>query len=688
RRADLGRLAAVLGVAAAAVWGELLDGLNHAALDVLQSMQGPPAATPVGLVALDEAAYLDRDVLFEREALAGLLRGLLAGGARAVGVDVIHHRPSRAPHEGRDEPWAALAEDPRVTHVTAPLARSADARVGEERSGAALGACALDLPSVTARAPKRRRLPGESERAAVRAWQAAALRFDARSPDPARLDAPGAPVAPGELQDEGLAWVARERHARLASEPRLLLPFARLLERASGVAHVGLYPDSDGVVRHAPLLLRSGDRVFPSLGLLLAARALGAGLEHISYAQSTVTLSPPGRAPVLIPVDECARLTLRVRGEPSQRPQAPVLALIGDEGRAPPPAEVLVVSPTALAAGGWGAVSHWRHAPLSLAHLLTAENILNGDFVRVAPRRWALAWALLLCGAAFWHAQRARAGHALALVLGHAGVAAGVSLGALLGWGLQTPLVLLAALTALASLYGSTVQSGRERARRHALAQRVGEALPPRLLERLLDGEGARVDVPTRRGALGVVAASLEGLDALSDEAPPPALTQALAALREAMHALALQRGGLVVSAGRGAAMVTFKRDTAEERAREAAAFARALRAAWAGELWRWRALGAPPALGLGVEEGSASLGPLTVSRDAFYGLHGALAARAEALAREAGGQVLASERVARLLGAAEEAAGEAAGDSGPPRLSQGPAVRVGGAETRSFYLE
>ncbi len=706
RRADLARLAGVLALSGLAVWGRLLEGPNHVALDLVQSLQPPPAATPVGLVALDEAAYLDREAYLEREALSALVSDLLARGARAVGVELIHHRPSKPPAEGRDEAWAALARDPRVLHVVAPLAVSAEA----------LSGCALHGESLTARAPKRKTLAGEGALELVRPWQAASLRSDERSPSLDRLglragetrEVPAEDEQEDEQEEERsttagapLEWATRERHTRLIAEPRLLFPFARLLEQAIGLAHIGLYPDSDGVVRHAPLLLRSGDRVFPSLGLLIAARALGAGLEHISYARGHVTISPPGGAPVAIPVDECAQLTLRVRGEPSQRPQAPLLALIGQGAepgaepgavpgavlgaRAPLPAEVLLLSPTALASGDWGALSHWRHTPLSLAHLVTAENILNADFVRVAPLRWALALALLLCGGAFWHAQRARAGWALPLLLAHGGGAVGVGLSLLVGWGLQTPLVLLTALTALASLYGASVQSARERARRHALAQRVGEALPPRLLERLLDGEGAQVEVPTRRAPLGVVAVCLEGLDALGDAAPPPALAAALAALSDALHALALRRGGLVVSAGRGLAMVTFKRDTPEERAREAAAFARELRASWEGELWRWRALGAPPRLGVAVEEGAVALGPLSVSRDSFYGLHGALAERVERLARGAHGQTLVSARVAALIGAREE---EEARAEGAPRVTQGPAVVLGGVETRSFYLE
>ena len=86
---------------------------------------------------------------------------------------------------------------------------------------------------------------------------------------------------------------------------------ADLASAASGAGFINAAPDPDGLLRRAPLLLRFGDRVYPSLALAAARRAFGAGpvvldarsdgSMTMTVASRTVSLDPQGRLLLRLP---------------------------------------------------------------------------------------------------------------------------------------------------------------------------------------------------------------------------------------------------------------------------------------------------------------------------------------------------------------------------------------------------
>lgn len=71
-----------------------------------------------------------------------------------------------------------------------------------------------------------------------------------------------------------------------------------LKSAAAGIGHVNIFIDSDGKVRRVPLCVRHGDKLWPSLGLLVAMQRLGYSPEKIIWRSDKVIFSDNDSIPV------------------------------------------------------------------------------------------------------------------------------------------------------------------------------------------------------------------------------------------------------------------------------------------------------------------------------------------------------------------------------------------------------
>jgi serine phosphatase RsbU (regulator of sigma subunit) len=67
----------------------------------------------------------------------------------------------------------------------------------------------------------------------------------------------------------------------------------------AGIGHINIFVDSDGKVRRMPLWIRHADRMWPSLGLLVAAKRLGYSPEKMQLRQGSLRLG----GNIVIPLD-------------------------------------------------------------------------------------------------------------------------------------------------------------------------------------------------------------------------------------------------------------------------------------------------------------------------------------------------------------------------------------------------
>jgi adenylate cyclase len=74
---------------------------------------------------------------------------------------------------------------------------------------------------------------------------------------------------------------------------------------ATQLAHIGVFPDDDGVYRRTPLFYRWEDGLIPAISLAVAVRELGIDPGDIEFYPGRFLVLPlPGEAPIYIPTDE------------------------------------------------------------------------------------------------------------------------------------------------------------------------------------------------------------------------------------------------------------------------------------------------------------------------------------------------------------------------------------------------
>jgi adenylate cyclase len=144
---------------------------------------------------------------------------------------------------------------------------------------------------------------------------------------------------------------------------------------ASGFINAG--NDPDGLLRRSPLLLRFGDRVYPSLALAAARRALGGGPVVLDARSDGSMMMTVASRPVSL--DAEGRLLLRL--PPAVRRPAPISAadvLDGRVLREQIRGRVVFVGTTALGLRDVVATSVDRVAPGVVIHQAVADTLLGG----------------------------------------------------------------------------------------------------------------------------------------------------------------------------------------------------------------------------------------------------------------------------------------------------------------------
>jgi adenylate cyclase len=234
--------------------------------DSLLPLRAAPQPSPVPVVVdLDEASLLEYGQWpWPRYLVADLLDALNEYGVAAVGLDIMFAEPDRSSPE----------------RLAAALRRDRGA--------------ALNLESLPRNLRDFDQLPAEALRRspAVLGFYG---RFDGTVAD---LDLPPSVNC---IEQSSPGAIPLERS--LPSAGNAVLPLPILRDKAP-LGFINAAPDGDGIVRKAPLLIRAGNAVYPSLALRSLMLALGSktlivrsgpyGLESVRVGQLTVPVDAKG----------------------------------------------------------------------------------------------------------------------------------------------------------------------------------------------------------------------------------------------------------------------------------------------------------------------------------------------------------------------------------------------------------
>jgi adenylate cyclase len=107
--------------------------------------------------------------------------------------------------------------------------------------------------------------------------------------------------------------------------------FIDLLNASAGIGSVNLSPDNDGISRRVPLFMRFNDRVYPTLGTVMALKELGAG-EILYYPdRGEVEIEIANDSSLTIPVDDKSKILIYYYGPYQTFRYIPFFSLISEQ---------------------------------------------------------------------------------------------------------------------------------------------------------------------------------------------------------------------------------------------------------------------------------------------------------------------------------------------------------------------
>ena len=495
-------------------------------LDWHAQARGPlPLPPGISIVAIDERSLTRIGHWpWPRTRTAELVTRLAGAGARVILLDILLNEPDQNSQLGLAR---ALAERYRALGLDrAPgRARALGGAIEEALATADTDAALAEALTATQRVVLPYAFVFPDERAAERA----------ETPPP--LD-----EAARRLLNRSRVVAFQGPAAEHALSPTMaasaLLPLARF--RAAGSGHANVLPDSDGVLRHTPLVIGFGDGLYPSVALETARLALGLSRTQVQItADRRIMLGEEA-----VPVDERGWLLLSHYGAAGSFPTISAADVL--EGTAPLHVQdqIALVGFTALGLMDTRPTPFDPVMPAVETHATILGNILEGRALRMPA--WLLlgqALGLVLLAVlaplgpprlgAVWATVVALAVLGLVLVAAHAAFRAG-------GWLPVLPPLATLALGHVGSVtYQVLVEQREQRWIRRAFMQYV----PPAVVRELARNPAALV-FGGRRRVLTVLFADIRGFTTFSERHTPEEVVDTLQEYLTAMVEIVFRHHG------------------------------------------------------------------------------------------------------------------------------------------------
>jgi adenylate cyclase len=439
------------------------------------------------------------------------------------------------------------------------------------------------------------------------------------------------------------------------------LPIDALLEAAPRVGHVNAFVDPDGVIRRAPLLVRHGGNLYPSLALQLAVERLGASFDQVSFEPGVeIRIASPGRGTIRIPVDR--RGAMRVNFE--HRVSDYVAYQYSDIEQAGADAfrgKTVIVGVSATGSADVKVTPLDRECPGFLIHAAVFENIVTGRFLGSFDpdenplgagellARLASGAATLGLGVLFTRLGRWAGAGAGVAVLAVPILLSGTLFLKGAAWFPPSALVFALLLAAAGNIAYRDLQDARERARVRRIYERY---LSPQILETILR-EPSLLKLGGTRKEMTFFFSDIRGFTQFSESSEPEELTLALNEYFTAMTEIIFRHGGTLDKFVGDCIMVFFNDPLPQpDHALRAVRMAVEMKREMLKLQERWVKAGRKAfTAGMGIHTGFATVGNFGSEHFTNYTAIGNavnLAARIEHESK--GGQILVSSRTYHLV--------------------------------------
>jgi adenylate cyclase len=437
--------------------------------------------------------------------------------------------------------------------------------------------------------------------------------------------------------------------------------------------------DADGVVRKVPMVVRAGDKVFPSL-------VLGTLMAYWKVEPEAVEIVP-GHAVVLktaegdrrVPIDERGfyRLNYRYELPGKEFPVGIALesyqdvyeslvpwALFGDKQPVVPVAgKIVIVGETAAGLTDIGPSPLRGESAKVLVHINALENILRGDYLRPVLL-WPGLAALLLAGVgASWILDRYKFRVYLAVVPALIGaVVAGAYFALQLG-NFIIPLAVPLVAFGLQQAVVTALKIREEQAQRERIRRMFGSYVSPELVRRMVEAR-AEPQLGGHEDEITAFFSDIQGFSSFSEVLTPVDLVELLNEYLGSMTDILQEQGGaldkyigdaIVAMFGGLLPMADHARKACETAARMQMRQAE-LRSHWQSQGDRWPPLVHAMRMRIGLHSGRVVVGNMGSRHRFNYTMMGDvvnLAARCESGAKSFGVYTLVTEETVKLAKAA-----------------------------------
>ncbi len=323
--------------------------------------------------------------------------------------------------------------------------------------------------------------------------------------------------------------------ARILSSEAMLLPVAPFNALAQ-IGFVDTPPDIDGVRRSAPLVVRIGDSVYPTLSLRSLMQYWQVKPEDVVVRLADAVYLKGALGERRIPVDATGAYRINYRHALGgfliagySRTYARLKARFVDQNRAVEPPEItgkiLLIGQVADGLADFGPTPFSPLTPLVLVHANVIENVLREDYVRFVPV-WAV-WAggLLLGVAGLWRFSdrklRDQAIYSLGIPVAFGAVAALVYIGGSWTMPVVGPIFAFGAVQVF--MIGRRVLA--EQKAKEQIKGMFGTYLSPQLVTRMVDsGEMPRLG--GHEEEITAYFSDIQGFSGFSEILPPDRLVE------------------------------------------------------------------------------------------------------------------------------------------------------------------
>jgi adenylate cyclase len=309
-----------------------------------------------------------------------------------------------------------------------------------------------------------------------------------------------------------------QREQGYSKAQSVLRPVPEIESASAALGHVNVVPESDGVVRTVPMIVRLEDRSVPAFALALLAEAEPA--FRVAESQTGDRLDAGARS---VPLELGGRMRIDFVGPRGTfRTYSYADVLSGAIDPATFRDRIVLVGITAKALGDYFTTpgAEGTLVPGVEVHANAVDTLLRGRFLTVQPPAEAALFVLVLavaCGAAFSRLKTLTSGLvAFALVGLTVVVAVARFQGGVLENMVYPPLAVVLTYTGVTT-YRVLVE-GAERRRVQTL---FGRYLKPEVVQQLVAAEGETVKLEGEEKEITVLFADIRGFTAMSEQLEP-----------------------------------------------------------------------------------------------------------------------------------------------------------------------